>query len=101
MDNSPKYRLGDNNTSMIDTFRSLPLKYEDPCPLADGATGRGAGKYFLCARTMVDQRHPLAADGSEQTGIFLLDVFGNEILLHAEERAASTRCHWPRGPGRR
>lgn len=85
MDNPPKYRLGDNNTSMIDTFQRLPLKYEDPCPLGDGATARGAGKYFLCARTMVDQQHPKAADSREQTGIFLLDVFGNELLLHTEQ----------------
>ncbi len=96
MDDPPKYRLGDNNTFMIDTFRHLPLKYEDPWPLADADTGRGAGKYFLCARTL-ELQHPWNADcgfgwackgmvdGKERTGIFLLDVFGNEILLHAED----------------
>ena len=95
VDNPPRYRLGDNNTMMIDTFRHLPLKYEDPCPLAERTTGRGAGKYFLCARTM-ELQHPRSVacgfgwsckgmvEGKEQTGIFLLDVFGNEILLHTE-----------------
>ena len=42
-------------------------KYEDPYPLSD--------KYFLCSR-MTGQ--------GEQMGIYLVDVFGNEILLHAE-----------------
>jgi hypothetical protein len=95
MDNPPGYRLGDNATAMIDTFRHLPLKYEDPCPLADPATGR-SGKYFLCVRTLEFQ-HPERVDcvrgyncrgmvdGREQTGIFLVDVFGNELLLHAEK----------------
>ena len=51
----------------IDTFVSLPVKYEDPWPLSD--------KYFLCSR--------MTGDG-EQMGIYLVDVFGNEVLLHAE-----------------
>lgn len=96
MDDPPQYRLGENNTQMIDTFRHLPLKYEDPYPLADRATGRGAGKYFLCSRSL-ELQHPWAVDcglswsckgmveGKERTGIFLVDIFGNEILLHAEE----------------
>jgi len=95
MDNPPHYRLGDNATAMIDTFRHLPLKYEDPCPLADPATGRG-GKYFLCVRTL-ELQHPERVDcvrgyncqgmvvDHEQTGIFLADVFGNELLLHTEK----------------
>ena len=51
-----------------DTFTRVQPKYEDPYPLSD--------KYFLCSR-MIGQ--------GEQMGIFLLDVFGNETLLHAEE----------------
>jgi hypothetical protein len=43
------------------------LKYEDPWPLSD--------KYFLCSR-MIGQ--------GEQTGLYLIDVFGNELLLHTE-----------------
>jgi len=47
--------------------RHVRLKYEDPWPLSD--------KYFLCSR-MIGQ--------GEQTGIYLIDVFGNELLLHTE-----------------
>jgi hypothetical protein len=50
-----------------DTFTRVNPKYEDPWPLSD--------KYFLCSRTV---------GRGEQMGIYLLDVFGNEILLHAE-----------------
>lgn len=50
----------------IDTFRNFKIKYEDPYPLSEN--------YFLCSRTIEGER----------TGIFLLDVFGNEILVHAE-----------------
>ena len=52
---------------LIDTFVRLPVKYEDPWPLSE--------KYFLCSRMTGD---------AEQMGIFLLDVFGNEVLLHTE-----------------
>jgi hypothetical protein len=45
------------------------LKYADPYPLSE--------KYFLCAR--------MTGRGSEM-GIFLLDLFGNELLLHVEGR---------------
>ncbi len=51
-----------------DTFTRVNPKYEDPYPLSD--------KYFLCAR-MIGQ--------GEQMGIYLLDTFGNEILLHTEQ----------------
>ncbi len=50
-----------------DTFKKVKPKYEDPFPLSD--------KYFLCVRTTGE---------SEQTGIFLIDTFGNETLLHSE-----------------
>ena len=57
--------------SFIDTFRSLPFKYEDPFPLdADR---------ILCARTLVE------ANKSEQTGIFLCSLAnGTETLIHKE-----------------
>ena len=47
--------------------RSVKIKYEDPWPLSN--------KYFLSSR-MIGQ--------GEQTGIYLIDIFGNEILLHTE-----------------
>ncbi len=58
-------RVGKGNW---DAFVSVRPKYEDPWPLDD--------TYFLASR--------MTGEG-EQMGIFLLDVFGNELLLHAEE----------------
>ena len=52
---------------IFDAFTQVKLKYENPFPLSE--------KYFLAAR-MTGQ--------GEQMGIYLLDVFGNEILLHTE-----------------
>ncbi len=52
----------------FDEFTKVNPKYEDPYPLSD--------KYFLCSR-MTGQ--------GEQMGIYLLDIFGNEVLLHVEE----------------
>jgi hypothetical protein len=54
-----------------DSTVRLPLKYEDPYPLSD--------KYFLAVRTL--------EAGGERTGIVLLDLFGNEVLVHSEEPA--------------
>ena len=51
----------------IDTFRSLPVKYEDPYPVDE--------MFFLCSR--------MTGEG-EEMGIYLVDVFGNELLVHAE-----------------
>jgi hypothetical protein len=50
-----------------DTFVGVNPKYEDPYPLSD--------KVFLCARM---------TGRGEETGIYLLDTFGNEVLLHVE-----------------
>ena len=58
-----------------DTIVGVRPKYEDPWPLADPATGAGAGKYFLCSRSI---------GRGEQMGIFVVDIFGNEVLLHTE-----------------
>ena len=52
-----------------DSTVRLPVKYEDPFPLSD--------KYFLAVRTM--------ASGNERTGIVVLDLFGNEVMVHSEE----------------
>ena len=58
----------------IDNFTRLQTKYEDPFPLSD--------KYFLCSRTIEGER----------TGLFLLDVFGNEICIYQEEKSG---CYDP------
>lgn len=50
-----------------DAFMRIKPKYEDPWPLDR--------HFFLCART---------TGKGEQTGIFLIDTFGNETLLHVE-----------------
>ena len=50
-----------------DSFSAVEPKYTDPYPLSD--------KYFLCSR---------ATSPGGPMGIFLVDVFGNEVLLHVE-----------------
>jgi hypothetical protein len=52
----------------FDTFTKVRPKYEDPYPLSEN--------FFLCSR--------MTGDG-ERMGIYLLDTFGNEVLLHEEE----------------
>ena len=54
----------------FDNFKKVIPKYEDPYPLSD--------KYFLCSRQ---------TGRGEHMGIYLIDVFGNEILLHAEKES--------------
>lgn len=56
------------NRGGFDSTVGMPIKYEDPYPLSS--------KHVLCVRQL--------AAGSEATGIFLVDVFGNEVLVHAE-----------------
>ncbi len=51
----------------LDTFTQVTPKYEDPYPLSE--------EYFLCSRTIGD---------GEKMGVYLIDVFGNETLLHTE-----------------
>lgn len=51
----------------FDTFKRVKPMYEDPYPLNHN--------YFLCAR--------MTGDG-EQMGLYLVDVFGNEVLMHVE-----------------
>ncbi len=58
-----------------DTIVRVWPKYEDPWPLADPDTGAGEGVYFLCVRSI---------GRGEQMGVFLIDTFGNELLLHTE-----------------
>ena len=57
------------NTGGYDSTVRMPVKYEDPYPLS--------AKYVLASR--------MTSAGSERMGIYLLDVFGNEVLVHSEE----------------
>jgi len=64
----------------FDTFTQVWPRYEDPYPLCDVRpdgmpAAASAGMYFLCSR--------MTGEG-EQMGVVLLDVFGNEVLLHTE-----------------
>jgi hypothetical protein len=56
-----------NQAYGFDNFTQVRLKYEDPYPLD--------ASFFLCSR-MTGQ--------GEQMGIYLVDVFGNEICVHVE-----------------
>ncbi len=51
----------------FDSFRGIRVKYEDPYPLSD--------KHFLCSRQVARRG---------RMGLFLVDTFGNEVLLCAE-----------------
>ncbi len=51
----------------FDTFLSVSPKYEDPMPLSD--------TYFLASRQI---------DETLEMGLYLIDIFGNEVLLHSE-----------------
>ncbi|MBD3177636.1 MAG: hypothetical protein GF320_20890, partial [Armatimonadia bacterium] len=50
-----------------DSFLAVTPKYEDPYPLSD--------EVFLCSR---------ATGEGERMGLYVLDTFGNEVLLHVE-----------------
>jgi hypothetical protein len=56
-----------------DTFGGVRPKYQNPYPLS--------AHYFLCSRMTGGQHVRMVG---EQMGIYLLDVFGNEILVHVE-----------------
>lgn len=73
---------------ICDSFVPLRCRYEDPFPLADPRTGKG-GKYFLVSRSIApapaDKMVQRSADLNElRMGLYLIDTFGNEVLLHAE-----------------
>jgi hypothetical protein len=62
-----------------DTFIACNPKYEDPYPLSE--------KYFLCSR-MTGQ--------GEQMGIYLIDIFGNELPVHEEPTGCFDPMRWRR-----
>jgi len=53
----------------IDNMAGIEQKFEDPYPLND--------KYFICSGQIKDDR--------ERMGLYLLDIYGNERLLYAED----------------
>ena len=58
--------LRDSDHFDCDRLSGVNPKYEDPWPLDS--------KYFLCSRS----------DPQGRAGIYLIDVFGNEVLVHGE-----------------
>lgn len=74
---------------MCDHFRQLRGRYEDPYPLVDPKT-QNSGTYFLVSRSLkpLAPDKPLRGSGDFDElvmGIYLVDTFGNEILLHTED----------------
>jgi hypothetical protein len=65
----PASAKGIFNVGGFDSTAGMRIKYEDPYPLSP--------KYFLASR--------MVAPGNEKNGIYLLDVFGNEVLVHSED----------------
>ncbi|MBE0584483.1 MAG: hypothetical protein IH612_12095, partial [Desulfofustis sp.] len=71
----------------VDHFRdNMDGRYEDPFPLVDPESGVG-GKYFLVSRSLLPPRFGKPSQGAQslKMGIYLVDIFGSEILLHTEE----------------
>ena len=63
-----------------DAFAGVYPKYECPYPLSE--------KYILCSRmTMRPKQQKTRPDAQfgEEMAIYLIDVFGNEVLVHTEE----------------
>ena len=60
--------LREDGVGLWDSTHGLKIKYEDPFPLD--------AEHFLVAR--------MIEPGRERTGLYLLDLAGNETLVHAE-----------------
>ncbi|MCP5536670.1 MAG: hypothetical protein H7A51_10645 [Akkermansiaceae bacterium] len=75
----------------FDTFKKVSPKYEDPWPVSETT--------FLVSRQL--------GPGTETMGIFLVDTFGNEVLLHREKLGCydpmplTARNHSPTRPVKR
>ena len=55
--------------------------FSEPYPLADPATGAGAGKYFL-----VDCNPGQSWNHPSAYGLWLIDTFGNRVLIHDDPK---------------
>ena len=82
---SVKDKIGDpgKDANNIDAYKSLSVKYEDPEPLSENQ--------FLVSRML---------PGSQKMGIYLVDTYGNELLLYEDATdmsAFDARLITPRG----
>jgi hypothetical protein len=59
-----------------DTFMQLDVRYEDPYPLSETA--------FLVSKSIRLEKKQSHHPSSEKMGIYLLDLEGNEILIHED-----------------
>jgi len=66
--------IGEGN---YDTFMQLNVRYEDPYPIS--------GKYFLVSKSIRFNKGDWHHSISEKMGIYLLDIFGNEVLLYEDD----------------
>jgi hypothetical protein len=62
----------------FDTFQAVRPRHEDPYPLDEA--------FFLCARELADADWTGPGPRPEM-GLYLVDVFGDEVLVHAEAPA--------------
>lgn len=77
--------LRDDDGFNCDELNGVTPKYETPHVLYDPEAGRWSNKYFLCSRTVTPSGPaPRPGEILGVMGIYLVDVFGNEVLLHAE-----------------
>lgn len=88
-------RVQNVDAFICDHFVPLRMRYEDPFPLVDPRTGKG-GKYFLVSRNVnalpADKPINYSHDLNELVmGLYLVDLWGNEVLLHSE----TTGCFDP------
>lgn len=60
-----------------DTFMRLNVRYEDPFPINE--------KYFLVSKSILLKKGNGHHPEKEKMGIFLVDIFGNEVLLYEDE----------------
>ncbi len=83
--------LIDEKRQQLQLFRRIQERYQDPYPLFDPEAGALAGKFFLCSRWSPDAAW----------GIWLVDVFGNELPLYKESPGCfdpMPLCSKPRPP---
>ena len=60
-----------------DTFMQIKVRYEDPFPLNE--------EYFLVSKSINLESNKGNLPIKEKMGIYLVDIFGNEILLHEDK----------------
>ncbi|MEX0321898.1 MAG: hypothetical protein AB3N63_07040 [Puniceicoccaceae bacterium] len=76
------YNKSMEHKNAIDNFRKLETRYEDPYPVHDVANGDGGGHFFMVSKAIGKATPSNGGKAVGRMGIFLTDVFGNEILVY-------------------